>query len=110
VDSTGVQPGHRASDDPRQLPAPNEEVLEAQARVCTGPRQARPLGRFPDDPDPHRILQLILESARGTATAGEVASPIQMGAFFGAMALRRSCDAPARSCRTAGPIGTCRLT
>ena len=25
-------------------PGPNDDVLEAQARVCTGPHQTRPLG------------------------------------------------------------------
>lgn len=72
---------------------PNEEVLEAQARVCTGPRQARPLGQRPQDPDPHRILHLILKSARGEAE-GTPVSAAQMGAFFGAMTLRRSFAPP----------------
>ena len=30
---------------PDPYPGPNEEVLEAQARVCTGPHQSRPLGK-----------------------------------------------------------------
>ncbi len=72
---------------------PNEEVLEAQARVCTGPRQARPLGVRSADPDPHRILQLILESAQGKAEAPPV-SAAQMGAFIGAMTLRRTFTPP----------------
>ena len=36
---------------------PNEEVLEAQARVCTGPHQSRPLGIKPSDPKPNKILK-----------------------------------------------------
>jgi anthranilate phosphoribosyltransferase len=93
VDSTGAQPGRRASGDPWRASDPNEEVLEAQARVCTGPRQARPLGLRPADPDPGRILQLILTSAQGKAD-GTPVSAAQMGAFFAAMTLRRTFAPP----------------
>ncbi len=68
---------------------PNPEVLEAQARVCTGPHQSRPLGVKPADPQPDRILDLILGSARGELTETQRVSSVQMGAFFVAMALRR---------------------
>ena len=70
-------------------PGPNPDVLEAQSRVCTGPHQSRPLGLKPSDPQPGRILDLILGSARGEVTDTLRVSSVQMGAFFVAMALRR---------------------
>ena len=71
-------------------PGPNEEVLEAQARVCTGPHQSRPLGKKEGDPDPKRILELILASLKGDLPRVEQVSPAQMGAFFAAMSIRRT--------------------
>ena len=71
-------------------PGPNEEVLEAQARVCTGPHQSRPLGKKEGDPDPKRILELILASLKGDLPRAEQVSPAQMGAFFAAMSIRRT--------------------
>lgn len=68
---------------------PNPEVLEAQSRVCTGPHQSRPLGLRPGDPQPSRILDLILGSVRGEIPVALRVSSIQMGAFFAAMTLRR---------------------
>ncbi len=68
---------------------PNPEVLEAQSRVCTGPHQSRPLGVKPADPRPGRILELILRSVREEYPDTIRVSPVQMGAFFVAMALRR---------------------
>ncbi|MDE2998916.1 MAG: hypothetical protein OXU79_07550 [Gemmatimonadota bacterium] len=68
---------------------PNPEVLEAQSRVCTGPHQSRPLGLKPADPQPGRILELILRSVKGELPDAKRVSSIQMGAFFAAMALRR---------------------
>ena len=70
-------------------PGPNAEVLEAQSRVCTGPHQSRPLGLRSADPQPGRILDLILGSVRGELPDTLRVSSIQMGAFFVAMALRR---------------------
>jgi len=67
---------------------PNAEVLEAQARVCTGPHQTRPLGLKPGDPQPQRILELILQSLGGQLPLAECVSEAQMGAFFAAMTLR----------------------
>ena len=67
---------------------PNAEVLEAQARVCTGPHQTRPLGLKPGDPQPQRILELILHSLGGRLPLAERVSEAQMGAFFAAMTLR----------------------
>ena len=44
---------------------PNADVLEAQARVCTGPHQTRPLGVKETDPiQPETILEIILKSAK----------------------------------------------
>ena len=71
-------------------PGPNEEVLEAQRRVCTGPHQSRPLGKKEGDPDPGRILELIFASLKGDLPRPEQASPAQMGAFFAAMSIRRT--------------------
>jgi anthranilate phosphoribosyltransferase len=68
---------------------PNEEFLDAQARVCTGPHQSRPLGLKPGDPDPHRILELILQSVSGELPWADRVSDAQIGAFLAAMALRR---------------------
>ena len=71
-------------------PGPNEEVLGAQARVCTGPHQSRPLGKKEGDPDPRRILELIFASLKGALPRAEQVSPAQMGAFFAAMSIRRT--------------------
>ena len=71
-------------------PGPNEEVLEAQTRVCTGPHQSRPLGKKEGDPDPKRILELIFASFKGDLPRTEQVSPAQMGAFFAAMSIRRT--------------------
>ncbi|MFT5090571.1 MAG: anthranilate phosphoribosyltransferase [Candidatus Latescibacterota bacterium] len=70
-------------------PGPNLEMLEAQARVCTGPHQSRPLGRGKDGPRPERVLQLVFQSLSGELPVGEAVSPAQMGAFFAAMNIRR---------------------
>ena len=70
-------------------PGPNEEMLAAQTRVCTGPHQSRPLGLKEGDPDPGRILELVIASLRGDLPRGEQVSEAQMGAFFAAMAIRR---------------------
>ena len=71
------------------LPGPNDEVLEAQARVCTGPHQTRPPGLKPGDPDPGRILELIVQSAREELPLQTRVSTAQMGAFFAAMTIRK---------------------
>jgi anthranilate phosphoribosyltransferase len=68
--------------------SPNPEILAAQARVCTGPHQSRPLGLKDGDPDPDYILLLILDAARGKTDPA--VSSAQMGAFFAAMTLRRT--------------------
>ena len=70
-------------------PGPNDDVLEAQARVCTGPHQTRPLGVNPSDfPQPVPILEIVLKSITGELPASDAASAAQMGAFFAAMTLR----------------------
>ena len=70
-------------------PGPNTDVLEAQARVCTGPHQTRPLGiNLSDSPQPEPILETILKSIAGGLPEKETASGAQMGAFFAAMTLR----------------------
>ena len=68
---------------------PNADVLEAQARVCTGPHQTRPLGVNPSDfPQPEPIFETLLKSATGELPKSDAASAAQMGAFFAAMTLR----------------------
>ncbi len=70
-------------------PGPNTALLEAQARVCTGPHQTRPLGINPSDsPQPEPILEAILKSISGGLPETETASAAQIGAFFAAMTLR----------------------
>ena len=73
-----------------QYPGPNEDLLEAQARVCTGPHQTRPLGKKSNDgPQPDAILETILKSLKGNLDEKETVSEAQMGAFFVAMTLRK---------------------
>ena len=76
--------------EPDPYPGPNEEVLAAQVRVCTGPHQSRPLGKKEGDPDPRRILELIFASLEGALPRADRVSPAQMGAFFAAMSIRRT--------------------
>lgn len=70
-------------------PGPNEEMLAAQARVCTGPHQSRPLGTKEGDPEPRRILELVFASLKGDLPREQQVSAAQMGAFFAAMSIRR---------------------
>lgn len=70
-------------------PGPNAEMLAAQARVCTGPHQSRPLGDKEGDPEPGRILELVFASLKGDLPREERVSEAQMGAFFAAMSIRR---------------------
>ena len=75
---------------PKQYAGPNEDVLEAQARVCTGPHQTRPLGAKPtDEIQPNTILETVLKSVRGELPADQAVSEAQMGAFFAAMTIRK---------------------
>uniref|UniRef100_A0A804P551 Uncharacterized protein n=1 Tax=Zea mays TaxID=4577 RepID=A0A804P551_MAIZE len=65
------------------LPQPNATVLDAQARVCTGPAQTRPLG----EEQAMRVLDTILRSAIGELKEEPVSSA-QLGAFFAGMTIR----------------------
>ncbi|XP_054793014.1 uncharacterized protein LOC129298612 [Prosopis cineraria] len=66
------------------LPKPNQTVLEAQARVCTGPTQTRPLG----EDQAFKVLDTILRSARGELKDEDKVSGAQLGAFFAGMSIR----------------------
>ncbi len=73
-----------------QFPGPNEQLLEAQARVCTGPHQTRPLGKKVNDgPQPDTVLETILMSLHGKLEEKDAVSEAQMGAFFVAMTIRK---------------------
>ncbi|KAG5138079.1 hypothetical protein AAZX31_08G273400 [Glycine max] len=67
-----------------ELPRPNQTVLEAQARVCTGPTQTRPL----DEQQAFKVFDLILRSARGGMKDEDEVSKAQLGAFFAGMTIR----------------------
>ncbi|KAF0895949.1 hypothetical protein E2562_018022 [Oryza meyeriana var. granulata] len=81
----GVRRNPAVSDSyrPLGLPRPNATVLEAQARVCTGPEQTRPLG----EEQAMRVLDTILRSAMGELK-DELVSSAQLGAFFAGMTIR----------------------
>ncbi|XP_012573827.1 uncharacterized protein [Cicer arietinum] len=66
------------------LAMPNQTVLDAQTRVCTGPTQTRPL----DEQQAFKVFDTILRSARGEIKGEEEVSKAQMGAFFAAMTIR----------------------
>ncbi|KAK3155939.1 hypothetical protein QOZ80_2AG0100700 [Eleusine coracana subsp. coracana] len=68
---------------PEELPRPNATVLEAQARVCTGPGQTRPLG----EEQAMKVLDTILRSGMGELK-DEPVSNAQLGAFFAGMTIR----------------------
>ncbi|GMI75023.1 hypothetical protein like AT1G70570 [Hibiscus trionum] len=67
-----------------KLPKPNQTVLEAQARVCTGPTQTRPLS----EEQAFKVLDTILRSVRGELKDEEQVSKAQLGAFFAGMTIR----------------------
>uniref|UniRef100_A0A2C9UN95 Glycosyl transferase family 3 domain-containing protein n=1 Tax=Manihot esculenta TaxID=3983 RepID=A0A2C9UN95_MANES len=67
-----------------KLPKPNQTVLEAQARVCSGPTRTRPL----NEEQASKVLDTILRSARGELKDEEEVSKAQLGAFFAAMTIR----------------------
>uniref|UniRef100_A0A0E0CEZ5 Glycosyl transferase family 3 domain-containing protein n=1 Tax=Oryza meridionalis TaxID=40149 RepID=A0A0E0CEZ5_9ORYZ len=81
----GVRRNPAVSDSyrPPGLPRPNATVLEAQARVCTGPEQTRPLG----EEQAMRVLDTILRSGMGELK-DEPVSSAQLGAFFAGMTIR----------------------
>ncbi|MBA0613709.1 hypothetical protein Godav_014088, partial [Gossypium davidsonii] len=67
-----------------KLLKPNQTVLEAQARVCTGPTQTRPLS----EEQTFKVLDTILRSVRGELKDEEQVSKAQLGAFFSGMTIR----------------------
>ncbi|KAG9449779.1 hypothetical protein H6P81_009744 [Aristolochia fimbriata] len=69
---------------PAEIPKPNSTVLEAQGKVCTGPKQTRPL----NEDQAYKVLDTILRSARGELQDEEEVSKAQLGAYFAAMAIR----------------------
>jgi len=71
----------------QSLPGPNEYVLAAQKRVCTGPHLSRPLE------DPEEVLRVIAASASGDLPREQTVSDAQIGALFGAMCVRRTFSA-----------------
>ncbi|PKA63903.1 hypothetical protein AXF42_Ash004913 [Apostasia shenzhenica] len=75
----GLSSSYRCAD----IPWPNQTVLEAQAKVCTGPEQTRPL----TEEQAIKVLDTILKSASGELKEDEV-SKAQLGAFFAAMTIR----------------------
>ncbi|XP_057949860.1 uncharacterized protein LOC131144918 isoform X2 [Malania oleifera] len=79
-----LNPAISSSYRSSKLLKPNQTVLEAQARVCTGPTQTRPLG----EDQAFKVLETILKSARGELKDEEEVSRAQLGAFFSAMTIR----------------------
>ncbi|KAI3511093.1 hypothetical protein L1887_18237 [Cichorium endivia] len=63
---------------------PNQTVLGAQTRVCTGPTQTKPL----TEEQAFKVLDTILRSAKGELKDEEHVSKAQLGAFFAAMTIR----------------------
>ncbi|CAH2066592.1 unnamed protein product [Thlaspi arvense] len=66
------------------IPKANLTVLDAQARVCTGPTQTRPL----TEEQAFKVFDTILRSARGELKDEEPVSKAQLGAFFAGMTIR----------------------
>ncbi|CAN6451999.1 unnamed protein product [Victoria cruziana] len=79
-----LNPSVSCSYRSQETPKPNQTVLEAQARVCTGPTQTRPLS----EEQAFRVLDTILRSARGELRDEEEVSKAQLGAFFAGMTIR----------------------
>ncbi|KAL6011432.1 hypothetical protein ACLOJK_001880 [Asimina triloba] len=67
-----------------RFPKPNQTVLEAQGKVCTGPTQTKPL----NGEQACKVLETILRSARGELKDEEEVSRAQLGAFFAGMTIR----------------------
>ncbi|PON44884.1 Pyrimidine-nucleoside phosphorylase, bacterial/eukaryotic [Parasponia andersonii] len=80
IRNPGVSSSYRSSE----LPKPNQTVLDAQARVCTGPTQTRQLS----EEQTSKVLDTILKSARGELKDEEEVSKAQLGAFFAGMTIR----------------------
>ncbi|KAI3837641.1 hypothetical protein MKW98_027000 [Papaver atlanticum] len=79
-----ISTSYRSSD----IPKPNQTLLDAQARVCTGPTQTKPL----TEQQTLKVLDTILRSASGELGDGEEkVSRGQLGAFFAGMTIRANC-------------------
>ncbi|KAG8383227.1 hypothetical protein BUALT_Bualt05G0162500 [Buddleja alternifolia] len=63
---------------------PNQTVLDAQTKVCTGPTQTKPLNAE----QAFKVLDTILKSVKGELKDEERVSNAQLGAFFTAMTIR----------------------
>lgn len=83
-ESEFVNPAVSTSYRSSKLPKPNQTVLDAQARVCTGPTQTKPLS----EDQAFKVFDTILRSARGELKDEEQVSKAQLGAFFAAMTIR----------------------
>ncbi|KAL9420861.1 hypothetical protein AB3S75_038432 [Citrus x aurantiifolia] len=79
-----INPAISSSYRSSKLPKPNQTLLEAQAKVCTGPTQTRPLR----EDEAFKVLDTILRSAKGDLKDEEEVSKAQLGAFFSAMTIR----------------------
>ncbi|KAL8052652.1 hypothetical protein ABFX02_05G019200 [Erythranthe guttata] len=68
-----------------RLSRPNQTVLDAQTKVCTGPTQTKPLNAE----QAFKVLDTILKSVKGELKDDEEeVSNAQLGAFFAAMTIR----------------------
>ncbi|GFP97491.1 anthranilate phosphoribosyltransferase [Phtheirospermum japonicum] len=67
-----------------RISRPNQTVLEAQTKVCTGPTQTKPLNAE----QAFKVLDTILKSVKGELKSEEQVSNAQLGAFFAAMTIR----------------------
>ncbi|KAL6505486.1 hypothetical protein OROHE_022865 [Orobanche hederae] len=67
-----------------RISKPNQTVLDAQTKVCTGPTQTKPL----DAEQACKVLETILKSVKGELKDEEQVSNAQLGAFFAAMTIR----------------------
>ncbi|KAH6763237.1 anthranilate phosphoribosyltransferase [Perilla frutescens var. hirtella] len=63
---------------------PNQTVLDAQTKVCTGPTQTKPLNAE----QAFKVLDTILKSVKGELKDEDEVSNAQLGAFFAAMTIR----------------------
>ncbi|KAI9169399.1 hypothetical protein LWI28_011820 [Acer negundo] len=79
-----INPAITSSYRSSKFPKPNQTVLDALTRVCTGPTQTKPL----TEDQAFKVLDTILKSARGELKDEEKVSKAQLGAFFVAMTIR----------------------
>ncbi|CAO2829322.1 unnamed protein product [Amaranthus hypochondriacus] len=84
MEETGRNPALSTEYRSSEIPRPNQVVLEAQARVCTGPTQTKPLS----EEQAFRVLDVILKSAKGELKDDDKVSKAQLGAFFAGMTIR----------------------